>query len=181
MAQGQALLYQEQFQVKDINKKFDKVARLHCRLAEEGYDMTLDLDVNSDLTNLDLNDKFTFALASTLSPDGTPGSEYYDQSKGPSLMDQYEYVMYGKIYKWKQDEPKKPIEVSRSPVSVCSTRHPPRAHPAPVRTPPASLASQVQVSFGGLLMRLKGDQRHLQNLMLDSRVYLLIRKITQAR
>ena len=54
--------------------------------------------------------------------------------------------MYGKIYKWKQAEPKAPIE--------------------------------VQVSFGGLLMRLKGDPRHLQNLVLDSRIYLLIRKIT---
>ena len=30
-------------------------------------------------------------------------------------------------------------------------------------------------------MRLKGDQMHLQNLVLDSRIYLLIRKITQAR
>lgn len=141
--QGQSLLYQEQFEVKDINKKFDKVARLHCRLAEEGYDMTLDLDVNCDLQPVELNDKFTFALASTLSPDGTPGSESYDQSNGPSLMDQYDYVMYGKIYKWKQEHPKAPIE--------------------------------VHVSFGGLLMRLKGDQRHLQNLVLDSRIYLLMR------
>eukprot|EP00966_Prymnesium_polylepis_P302222 6982613-Prymnesium_polylepis.1 len=86
---AQALLYQEQFEVKEINKKFDKVARLNCRLAEEGYEMVLDLDVNSDLCVLELNDKFTFALASTLSPDGAPGSEFYDQSTGPSLMDQY--------------------------------------------------------------------------------------------
>ena len=139
MAQGQALLYQEQFQVKDINKKFDKVARLHCRLAEEGYDMTLDLDVNSDLHPLELNDKFTFALASTLSPDSTPGSEYYDQSKGPSLMDQYEYVMYGKIYKWKQEHPKAPIEVRRS------SRYRPEAHstrpaPGPARDTPRASA-----------------------------------------
>lgn len=141
-----SLLYQEQFEVKEISKKFDKVARLYCRLAEEGYEMSLDLDVNSDLHPLELNDKFTFALASTLSLDGAPGSEYYDQSNAPSLLDQYEYVMYGKIYKWKQAEPKAPIE--------------------------------VQVSFGGLLMRLKGDPRHLQNLVLDSRIYLLIRKIT---
>ena len=117
MATGQALLYQEQFEVKDINKKFDKVARLHCRLAEEGYDMILDLDVNSDLHPLELNDKFTFALASTLNPEGMPGSEYYDQSTGPSLMDQYEYVMYGKIYKWKQEHPKAPIEVPAVPTA----------------------------------------------------------------
>ena len=150
---GMSLLYQEQFVVKDIAKKFDKVSRLICRLSEELYEMTLDLDVNSDLHPLDLNDKFTFALASTLDPNGAAGSEHYDPAWGtssaPSLMDQYEYVMYGKIYKWKQDQPKAPIE--------------------------------VHVSFGGLLMRLKGDARHLQNLELDKRIYLLIRKISAAR
>lgn len=111
MATGQALLYQEQFEVKEISKKFDKVARLTCRLAEEGYDMGLELDINSDLYPLEVNDKFTFALASTLSPDGSPGSEHYEQNMGSSLMDQYEYVMYGKIYKWKQEHSKSPIEV----------------------------------------------------------------------
>jgi DNA-directed RNA polymerases I, II, and III subunit RPABC3 len=144
-----SLLYQEQFQVKDVTKKFDKVARLVCRLAEELYEMELHLDVNSDLSTLELNDKFTFALASTLSPDGAPDSEAYNSSNAPSLMDQYEYVMYGKIYKWKQDQPKAPIE--------------------------------VHVSFGGLLMKLKGDARHLQNLELDKRIYLLYRKISAAR
>ena len=143
------LLYEDHFQVKDINTKFDKVARLFCRLAEEIYEMELQVDVNSDLQQLEVNDKFKFALASTLSTDGTPGSEHYDPGSGPSLMDQYEYVMYGKIYKWKQDTPKAPIE--------------------------------VHVSFGGLLMRLKGDARHLQNLELDKRIYLLIRKIQNTR
>ena len=36
---------------------------------------------------------------------------------------------------------------------------------------------EVHVSFGGLLMRLKGEARHLQKLELDSRVFLLIRKV----
>jgi DNA-directed RNA polymerase I, II, and III subunit RPABC3 len=55
------------------------------------------------------------------------------------------YAMYGKIFKWRQENIKALIE--------------------------------VQVSFGGLLMRLKGDPRHLQKLALDSRVYLLMRQI----
>ena len=58
---------------------------------------------------------------------------------------QYEYAMHGKLYKWKQDQPKAPVE--------------------------------VYISFGGLLMRLRGDARHLVKLSLDSRLYLLIRKI----
>tara|TARA_B110001452_G_scaffold161502_1_gene134440 strand:- start:266 stop:379 length:114 start_codon:yes stop_codon:yes gene_type:complete len=35
----------------------------------------------------------------------------------------------------------------------------------------------VYVSFGGLLMRLRGDSKHLQKLVLDTRIYLLMRKI----
>ena len=34
----------------------------------------------------------------------------------------------------------------------------------------------VYISYGGLLMKLVGDQRHLQSLELDSRVYALMRK-----
>jgi DNA-directed RNA polymerase I, II, and III subunit RPABC3 len=34
----------------------------------------------------------------------------------------------------------------------------------------------VFVSYGGLLMHLRGDEGHLKSLDLDNRVYLLIRK-----
>uniref|UniRef100_A0A7S2ICS3 DNA-directed RNA polymerases I, II, and III subunit RPABC3 n=1 Tax=Haptolina brevifila TaxID=156173 RepID=A0A7S2ICS3_9EUKA len=141
-----SILFQDQFEVKEVGKKFDKVSRLHCRLAEEGYEMVLDVDINSDLFNLEINDRFTFALASTLALDGAPDSGTFDQSGAPSLLDQYEYVMYGKLYKWKQEQPKAHVE--------------------------------VYVSFGGLLMRLRGDPQHLEKLHLDSRLYLLMRKIS---
>lgn len=35
---------------------------------------------------------------------------------------------------------------------------------------------QVYASFGGLLMRLTGDQRHVANIEVDSRVFCLIRQ-----
>ena len=142
------MLYQDQFEVKEVGKKFDKVSRLACRLADEGYDMNLDMDVNSDLFNLEINDRFTLALASTLALDGSVDSGTYDQSGMPSLLDQYEYAMYGKLYKWKQDQPKAPVE--------------------------------IYVSFGGLLMRLRGDPQHLEKLHLDNKVYCLMRKINQS-
>ena len=138
------ILFQDQFEVKEASRKFDKVTRVQCRLTEEGYDMTLDLDVNTDVWPLDLGERFTFALASTLSLEGEPDTGSYDQERKASLLDQYEYAMYGKIYKWKQEKPKEAVE--------------------------------VYVSFGGLLMRLRGDSRHLQKLQLDSRIYLLMRK-----
>ena len=70
-----------QFEVKETSKKFDKVTRVNCRLAEEGYEMTLDLDVNTDLWPLAREDKFSFCLASTLSLEGTPDSGV--QSRSP--------------------------------------------------------------------------------------------------
>ena len=140
-----SILFQDQFEVKEVSKKFDKVTRLSGRLAEEGYDMGLDLDINSDLFPLDINDRFTLTVASSLALDGAQDTGSYDQSGNPSLLDQYEYAMHGKLYKWKQDQPKAPVE--------------------------------IYVSFGGLLMRLKGDARHLSKLTLDSRVYALFRRI----
>ena len=170
--------------------------------------MTLDLDVNTDLWPLETNDRFTFALASTLSLDGSPdagaaarprgapracrahtslprpSAGTYDQSNQPSLLDQYEYAMYGKIYKWKQEKPKEAVCVCRPesparPPRDPTSPPPPRARRwrrrVPCRVPPP--CSEVYVSFGGLLMRLRGDPRHLQKLQLDSRVYLLMRKI----
>ena len=39
---------------------------------------------------------------------------------------------------------------------------------------------ELYVSFGGLLFRLRGDAQHLEKLHLDSRVYMLIRRIQAA-
>jgi DNA-directed RNA polymerases I, II, and III subunit RPABC3 len=37
-------------------------------------------------------------------------------------------------------------------------------------------AVEVSASFGGLLMQLKGDQRHLARITIDQRVYLCLRQ-----
>mgnify|MGYP002053013172 CR=1 FL=1 len=57
----------------------------------------------------------------------------------------------------------------RSLLRSCGLTRAPSPHP-PRR-------SEVYVSFGGLLMRLRGDSKHLQKLVLDTRIYLLMRKI----
>lgn len=92
--------------------------------------------------------KFTLVLAPTLSLDGTPEDPAYDQSGKESLADSYEYVMYGKVFK-KQDENEGGIR-----------------------------RSAVTVSFGGLLMQLKADPKNLQDVDIDNRLYVLIRKIS---
>ena len=83
-------LFQEEFEVKDTSRKFDHVGRLHCRLAEEGYELQLDLDVNSDLLDLQPGERFALLLTSTLDLDGAADAGVYDQSGKPSLLDSYE-------------------------------------------------------------------------------------------
>jgi DNA-directed RNA polymerases I, II, and III subunit RPABC3 len=69
------------------------------------------------------------------------------QSGKPSLMDKYEYVMYGKIFKYKDKQQGGQQKV------------------------------EVTISFGGLLMQLSGEAKKLEELDLDSNVYLLMRKV----
>ena len=38
--------------------------------------------------------------------------------------------------------------------------------------------SVVNISFGGLLMQLKADPKNLQDVDIDNRLYVLIRKIS---
>jgi DNA-directed RNA polymerase I, II, and III subunit RPABC3 len=125
-------------------KKFDKVSRLDCR--SENYDMELVIDVNTDLYPVKLNEKLTIALATSLEQ-GKTETGTFEPHPGPSLLDQYQYAMYGKVYKWVEEKDKGP-------------------------TPSVA----VYVSFGGLLMMVKGDPRQLKDLQPEGRLYLLMRK-----
>jgi len=141
------LLFEDIFDIKNIDKdgkKFEKVSRIHG--ISENYEMELILDVNTDIFSLEINQKLSFALSSTLNLDGTPDEGTFDQSSKPSLLDKFEYVMYGKVFKYQEE-----------------------------RSPTLKLA--LYVSFGGLLMMLKGDPRNLVGIENDSRLYLLIRKV----
>ncbi|KAG9343599.1 hypothetical protein JZ751_013769 [Albula glossodonta] len=131
------ILFEDIFDVKDIDpdgKKFDRVSRLHCE--SESFKMDLILDVNIQIYPVDL--------------DGTPDDgEYNPQDDRPSRADQFDYVMYGKVYKIEGDE--------------TSTE--------------AATRLSAYVSYGGLLMRLQGDANNLHGFEVDSRVYLLMKKL----
>ncbi|RUS22311.1 RNA polymerase Rpb8-domain-containing protein, partial [Endogone sp. FLAS-F59071] len=65
------ILFSDIFEIKDIDregKKFDRVSRLEAR--SENYEMDLVLDFNNEIYPLDINDKFSLVLASTLAIDG---------------------------------------------------------------------------------------------------------------
>lgn len=64
-----------------------------------------------------------------------------------TLMDAYEYVMYGKIFKYKDGSKGGQLRV------------------------------EVLISFGGLLLQLIGDPKKLEALEVDNNVYLLMRRV----
>ena len=147
------MLFEDTFEVSAVNpdgKKFDKVTRITAR--GQNYDMALTLDYNSQIYRLPLAQHFLLSLASTLHLDGTPDANEFNQSELPSLMDAYEYVMHGKVFK---------VSAAGGGAGGGGA---------------GKGGMEVFVSFGGLLMSLKGEVRSLQKLELDQRVYLLIRK-----
>lgn len=64
-----------------------------------------------------------------------------------TVLDQWEYVMYGKVFKRK--------ELGQNGIPVL----------------------ELTMSFGGLLLRMTGDPKKLEELEDDSNVYLLLRKV----
>lgn len=142
------MLFDDTFEVQDVDpgvRKFTRVSRILCH--GENYEMDLVLDINSDLFKVKVGDKVNLALASTLRLDGQPDEKTYNPTDDPSLMDHYEYVMHGKVFKIQQSSKQK------------------------------NSTLECYVSYGGLLMCLKGDPRNLHKLELDQQLYLLMRRV----
>ncbi|KAH0624201.1 hypothetical protein JD844_007730 [Phrynosoma platyrhinos] len=101
------ILFEDIFDVKDIDpegKKFDRVSRLHCE--SESFKMDLILDVNVQIYPVDL--------------DGTlDDGEYNPTDDRPSRADQFEYVMYGKVYRIEGDETSTEAATRLSLASQC--------------------------------------------------------------
>mmetsp|Transcript_8004 Transcript_8004/g.13769 ORF Transcript_8004/g.13769 Transcript_8004/m.13769 type:complete len:153 (-) Transcript_8004:122-580(-) len=146
-------LFEDIFRVttKDPDgKKFDHVSRYVCR--SDVYECDLTLDVNTDVYPLEVGGKYNVLLASTLSLDGASGPAKYDAafptiSGKPSLMDKYDYVMHGKVYKYRDTHVGGQVRV------------------------------EVYVSFGGLLLLLVGDPKKMERLEVDSSLYLLMKRV----
>ncbi|PSC76122.1 DNA-directed RNA polymerases II and V subunit 8A-like [Micractinium conductrix] len=148
---SKAQLLEDIFEVSEKDpdgKKFDKVSRIKAR--SDLYEMDLTLDVNVDVYPVEVGDKLVICLASTLNLDGTPSASTFDASflSGKrTLMDNFDYVMHGKVFKFKDS--------SHS----------------------GQLKADVYVSYGGLLMQLTGDPKRLEDLDIDQNIYLLMRKV----
>ncbi|KAI0079604.1 RNA polymerase [Panus rudis PR-1116 ss-1] len=109
------IIFDDIFTISAVDKegkKFDRVSRLYAH--SKNYDMDLTLDYNVELYPLQEGQSFALALASSLAKNpgagGTGGiTEEEDKErdvwrpdgKGKrGLEEDYEYVMYGKVYRF---------------------------------------------------------------------------------
>ncbi|GAA5977337.1 hypothetical protein JCM11641_000068 [Rhodosporidiobolus odoratus] len=98
-----AILFTDVFGVSAVDrdgKKFDRVSRIAAK--SQNHDMRLTLDINTDLIDLPQDSSFALALASTLNPEGgkDAGTGGWRADIEGGLADDWEYVMYGKVYKF---------------------------------------------------------------------------------
>lgn len=147
---GDILLFEDIFIILQLDfdgKKFDKV--LWIVVYSEQFDMDVLLDVNIDIYFLYKGEKFILVFVFMFSLDGIMDDGMFDQSNCKLLVDKYEYVMYGKVYKYVDMEFKGFFKV------------------------------EIYVLFGGLLMCFKGDFNNLNSLVFDQCVYLFMWKVGQ--
>ncbi|KAL5495286.1 RPB8 [Sanghuangporus weigelae] len=109
------VVFDDLFKINSIDKdgkKFDRVSRLFAH--SSNYDMELTLDYNTELYPLKTDESFSLVLASSLvrgveggAVNGTEADDEKDthiwrpDGKGRrGLEEDYEYVMYGRVYKF---------------------------------------------------------------------------------
>lgn len=103
-------LFEDQFNVSAIDpdgKSFQRVSRL---VAQSNNNIEAVIDYNSDLFKPQVGAKLEMLLTKSLADDQTPDvNPQYNPRLQSKLLDEYEYVMFGKVFKIKQptSEPKK--------------------------------------------------------------------------
>jgi len=151
MAGKSSNILDDTFEILEVDpdgKKFDKVSRVRGHSDFFGMDMLL--DINVDIYPVKVGQKYKLMLASTLNLDGSSMAGHYDKklsNASASLMDEYEYVMHGKVFKYADRQSGGQTKV------------------------------EVTISFGGLLLQLTGDPQKLDALELDANVFLLMKHV----
>ncbi|KAL7785234.1 RNA polymerase [Trichoderma ceciliae] len=104
---GDATLFEESFTVTEYDQsKYDRVARISCTSSDSQTVMAL--DINIELFPCSVSDALHVVLTTTLSPDGSKEDDkgWRDVGKAgdapATLADLYDYVCYGKIYKFEE-------------------------------------------------------------------------------
>lgn len=99
-------LFDDIFHVETVDTaRYDRVCRLTAQSVSD-KDVHLTLDVNSELFPVTKGGSISLAIAQTLSLDGEvkpPTTGWREAKPGErSLADDYDYVMYGTVYKFEE-------------------------------------------------------------------------------
>lgn len=95
--------------------------------------MKLTIDVACKIFPLEKNDSIVFALARTLKKDGSTESEDFDQSGKDSHLNDFDYGMFGRVFKYEHDpEDKKKVCIYASFGGLLMKIHGPQEHLATV-------------------------------------------------
>lgn len=105
VAMSENVLFENSFKITDLNNsKYDRVSRIKA-YSENGQEVLLTLDVNTELYPLNVDDRMTVALALSLNLDGSKddGKGWREVGRGEqTLADEYDYVCHGKIYRFEE-------------------------------------------------------------------------------
>jgi DNA-directed RNA polymerases I, II, and III subunit RPABC3 len=98
-----AILYQDSFLINDVDPgKYDRVARISGFSSDNQVSMSL--DVNTELYPITVGDNIQIVVASTLNLDGSKDDEtergWKDKPASGTLAAEFDYVCYGKVYKF---------------------------------------------------------------------------------
>lgn len=141
-------LFEDIFEVTALNPDGYKFECVN-RLAATGttFECDLLLDINCEIYKMLDGDKFTLVLASTLHLDGSPA-------------DHAAYV---------------PTTTQSEPTLADHYEYVMHGRVFDMTYAKDGTVT-IAISYGGLLMRLTGDQRHLASVRPDQRLYLLLKK-----
>eukprot|EP00403_Amphidinium_massartii_P043166 CAMPEP_0178439048 /NCGR_PEP_ID=MMETSP0689_2-20121128/35939_1 /TAXON_ID=160604 /ORGANISM="Amphidinium massartii, Strain CS-259" /LENGTH=153 /DNA_ID=CAMNT_0020061533 /DNA_START=62 /DNA_END=523 /DNA_ORIENTATION=- len=97
-------LFEDTFNIKSVdNSRFERAGRIDCT-SEDFGENTLELDINNIIWPVSSGEKIFVALTDNVSPVAgqnklTNAYDHDPRVLGASVMDDFEYVMYGRVYK----------------------------------------------------------------------------------
>ena len=159
-------VFEETLDITDIDKDlkvFDKVQRCEGETQDSKYKIAM--DINSEIYPMKKGASYKLLLVKSIyDSKPTPKNfnyELFTNTKN-TLMEDYDYVMCGKVFQFSPDKKKKDDPNPSDTLSIC-------------------------ISFGGLLFQISGIKRDVktskprgfEDINLDDTLYLLIKKISK--